>query len=170
MLPSLPASPPDLPNGLLIVTILQWPESTGELRMVSFAPRVLPELNFNYFATGSDRRRMFEGERMARDIAESASFRKILCQCVSPSSDELASDHKLESRLMTNVRTAYHASGTAKMGPTNDPLGVVDERRSVRGVEGLRVADLSIAPIVSRGSTHPAAVMIGERVAESMNA
>ena len=66
---------------------------------------------------------------------------------------------------MRVYRTAYHTCGTAKLGVEADDTAVVDERCRVRGVEGLRVADLSIAPTVGRGSMNPMAVMIGERVA-----
>ena len=43
---------------------------------------------------------------------------------------------------------------------------VVDEQLRVRGVEGLRVADASIIPLIPGGNTNAPCVMIGERAAD----
>jgi len=40
---------------------------------------------------------------------------------------------------------------------------VVDQYCRVRGVEGLRVVDLSVAPNVVRANTNATAIMIAER-------
>jgi choline dehydrogenase len=52
------------------------------------------------------------------------------------------------------------------MGPVSDPLAVVDQYGWVRGVQGLRVADPSMIPQVTRANTNATAIMIGERVAD----
>jgi choline dehydrogenase len=48
----------------------------------------------------------------------------------------------------------------------NDDLSVVDERLMVRGVEGLRIADASVVPIIPSCNTHAPVTMIGERAAD----
>ena len=57
-----------------------------------------------------------------------------------------------------------HTAGSCKMGV--DDMAVVDPRLRVRGVKGLRVADLSITPVITSGNTNAAAIMIGERGAD----
>ena len=47
-----------------------------------------------------------------------------------------------------------------------DEMAVVDPRLRVNGVEGLRVADASVMPMVTTGNTNAPAIMIGERVAD----
>ena len=42
--------------------------------------------------------------------------------------------------------TIFHPSGTCKMAPDSDPMGVVDTRLRVRGLSGLRVIDCSVMP------------------------
>jgi choline dehydrogenase len=38
----------------------------------------------------------------------------------------------------------------------------------VRGIAGLRVADASVMPMVTRGNTNAPSIMIGERAADLM--
>jgi choline dehydrogenase-like flavoprotein len=62
--------------------------------------------------------------------------------------------------------TAFHTSGTCKMGRSTDPAAVVDETCRVHGVDRLRVVDTSIMPKVVRRGPNATAVMIGERSSE----
>jgi choline dehydrogenase-like flavoprotein len=60
--------------------------------------------------------------------------------------------------------TYHHQVGTCKMG--RDPMAVVDPRLRVSGVDGLRVADASVMPMVTTGNTNAPSIMIGERIAD----
>jgi choline dehydrogenase len=51
------------------------------------------------------------------------------------------------------------------MGPAADRDAVVDPDLRVRGVDGLRVADASIMPVVVNAPTHAVCVAIGEKCA-----
>ena len=53
----------------------------------------------------------------------------------------------------------YHAVGSAAMGPDDDDVVAPDLR--VRGVEGLRVADISVLPEQVAGNTAAQAMAIG---------
>ena len=44
-------------------------------------------------------------------------------------------------------------------------MAVVDQYCRVRGVQGLRIVDLSVAPNVVRANTNATAIMIAERAA-----
>ena len=70
--------------------------------------------------------------------------------------------------MRDNCTTIFHPVGTAKMGPENDPMAVVDQYCRVRGVEGLRVVDASVMPNIVRANTNLTCIMIGERVADWM--
>ena len=47
-----------------------------------------------------------------------------------------------------------------------DDRAVVDPELRVRGIEGLRVADASVFPLIPSPNIQPAALMVGERCAD----
>ena len=62
--------------------------------------------------------------------------------------------------------SAYHQSGTCKMGTENDKTAVVDPQLRVKGVNNLRVVDASIFPNVTAGNTNAPVVMVAEKIAD----
>ena len=68
--------------------------------------------------------------------------------------------------MLTRLWIGQHLSAACKMGPENDPMAVVDQRGTVHGIDGLRVADASIMPNCIRANTNLATIMIGERMAD----
>ena len=73
-------------------------------------------------------------------------------------------DDDLEADLRSRVELLYHPVGTCRMG--TDEGAVVDEHLRVRGVDGLRIADASIIPVIPGGNTNAPVIMIGERAAD----
>lgn len=59
-----------------------------------------------------------------------------------------------------------HQAGTCKMGPSSDPMAVVDSKLQVYGIEGLRVMDASVMPVLVSGNTHATIVMIADKGVE----
>jgi len=78
----------------------------------------------------------------------------------------LASDEALDAWLKREVSTSQHISCTCKMGPSTDPMAVVDQYGKVHGLQGLRVVDASIMPDCVRANTNVTTMTISERIAD----
>ncbi|HIB11944.1 MAG TPA: mycofactocin system GMC family oxidoreductase MftG, partial [Dehalococcoidia bacterium] len=152
--------------GVRLTGMLELAESSGELRLRSADPHDHPVLDYRYLQHPDDLRRLRECVRLSQKLLKYQALDSIVKDWLSPSAADLATDESLDSWLMRNVSTAQHTSGTCKMGPESDPMAVVDQYCRVRGVAGLRIADLSVAPQVVRANTNATAIMIGERVSD----
>jgi len=72
----------------------------------------------------------------------------------------------IQEYLLEHVAGDYHAVGTCKIGTDDDPMAVVDSELRVRGIEGLRITDASIMPVIVNANTKAASMMIGEKAAD----
>ncbi|KAF9478332.1 FAD/NAD(P)-binding domain-containing protein [Pholiota conissans] len=73
-------------------------------------------------------------------------------------------DEAIDEYTRKTVQTSWHSLGTCAMKP-RDQGGVVDERLNVYGVQGLKIADCSIAPANVGSNTYNTAIAIGEKAA-----
>jgi len=156
---------PDRPQGMRITCILKLADSAGELTLTSTDASQPPHLEYRYFETEWDRQRMREAIHLSLKFLEHPSFGPLIEQRISPTDDNVASDDALDAWLRQNVATTQHTSGTCKMGPESDPMAVVDQYCRVRGMQNLRVVDLSVCPNVVRANTNATAIVIAERAA-----
>jgi 5-(hydroxymethyl)furfural/furfural oxidase len=86
-----------------------------------------------------------------------------------PSLDELiADDATAEAWVRQTVLGHWHASCTCRMGAADDPGAVTDPAGRVYGVEGLRVCDASIMPMVPSANTNIPTIMVGEKIAAAV--
>ncbi len=151
--------------GVRLTCELMLGRSAGELRLASRDPAVAPELDYRYLVDPWDRKRLRGAVRTCQRLLRHPSFEPIVDGWLDPDERDLATDESLDAWMVQNLRTAYHTCGTCKMGPESDPMAVVDQYCRVRGLNGLRVVDLSVAPQVVRANTHATAIMIAERAA-----
>jgi choline dehydrogenase len=151
-----------------VVPGLQRPRSRGRLSLRSNNPDVPPVIDLNYLDDPEDMRRMADGVRIAWRLMHESPLAPMLKEFVNLTEQVVNSNSALETFVRENCTTIFHPVGTAKMGPEDDPMAVVDQYCRVRGVEGLRVVDASIMPNIVRANTNLTCIMIGERVADWM--
>ena len=149
-----------------MMTGLLLPVSSGELRLTSKDATVQPFLDYNYLADPFDRERLRAAVRMCLQLGESDELKGIIGERVEPADADLQSDEALDQWMLREAHTYSHISGTCKMGPSSDPMAVVDQYGMVYGLEGLRVADASIMPDLVRAAINPTVLMMGERLAD----
>jgi 5-(hydroxymethyl)furfural/furfural oxidase len=83
--------------------------------------------------------------------------------------DEVMNDEEaLEAFVRKAAIGVWHASCTCRMGRADDPMSVVDTQGRVKGVQGLRVVDASIFPVVPCANTNFPTLMTAEKIAEAM--
>ncbi len=141
-------------------------ESRGRLVLADADASAAPRIAHGYLATAADRRRLREAVRLAAALLRTRALAPLVAARPDPPDDVLADDRALDGWVAASLATAQHLAGSARMGPDGDPGAVVDQHLRVRGVEGLRVADLSVLPEVPTRGPAATAVMVGERAAE----
>jgi choline dehydrogenase len=139
------------------------PDSRGTLTLRSPDPRDPPVIRPNYLDHPNDLRVMLGAAAICRRIAAQAPFRDLIEEELRPGPDS-TSDAATEANIRATSGTVFHPCGTARMG--SDDRAVLDPELRVRGVEGLRVADASVFPLIPSPNIQPAALMVGERCAD----
>jgi 5-(hydroxymethyl)furfural/furfural oxidase len=82
--------------------------------------------------------------------------------------DVLRDDETLESFIRTAAIGVWHASCSCRMGAETDPMAVTDPAGRVRGVQGLRVVDASLFPVVPCANTNIPTLMAAEKIADAI--
>jgi choline dehydrogenase len=141
-------------------------ESVGEIEVLSDDPSEPPRPRFRHLESERDFERLRHGVRHAVELLRSSAFEDVIDDVVSPGPGALSTDEQLTQWLQLTVGNFLHGSGTCKMGRSDDRDAVVDERGHVRGIEGLWVMDLSVAPTVVRAPTNATTMAIAEHMAE----
>ena len=149
-------------------SLLNYPVGRGELTLISADPDTQPRLDYRYFSDPWDLRRMRDGVRILNELLQHPTFKSLVIERLSPTDEELASDNALDAWILQHAGTAFHSSGTCKMGPASDSLAVVDQYCKVHGLENLRVVDASVMPDLIRANANCPTIMIAERVADWM--
>jgi 5-(hydroxymethyl)furfural/furfural oxidase len=80
----------------------------------------------------------------------------------------MTDDDALEAFVRKATIGVWHASCSCRMGAEEDPMAVVDTSGRVRGVDGLRVVDASIFPVVPCANTNFPTFMTAEKIADAI--
>ncbi len=146
-----------------IAPVLVSPQSRGRVWLRSADPRAKPRILTNSLAERDDVDSLVAGMRLAREIAAQEPLASTVRRELQPGADA-ATDDDLEAALRRRVELIYHPVGTCAMG--DGETAVVDPELRVRGLDGLRVVDASVMPLITGGNTHAPTVMIAERAAD----
>jgi len=161
-------------DGLCLLLALQQLESVGEVKLASTNPFDMPLINPNYLKSEKDVDHLLDGVRTARKLMSSSPLVKELGaklvtrvhpDCANHTYD---SDDYWKCYIRANTLSFCHPVSTNRMGAKWDKNSVVDPRLRVHGLEGLRVVDASVIPMIPSGNTNFPVMMIAERVADML--
>ena len=143
-----------------------YSDTLGHVHIKSNDPKEKPEILFNYLATEQDRREWVEAVRTSRKLLDTPAMKEFTDGEISPGA-AVQTDEEILEWVRNDAETALHPSCTAKMGPADDEMAVVDpETMQVHGVDGLYIADASVMPIITNGNIYAPVVMLAEKAAD----
>ncbi|HEX3035371.1 MAG TPA: choline dehydrogenase [Thermodesulfobacteriota bacterium] len=151
-------------HGFTVVPTLLQSNSVGNILLRSSNPLDPPLIQPNYLSNrvDEDLRILTEGIKLSRHIVKAKAFQQYADGEMEPGA-HVQSKEDIEAYVRKKVQTIYHHVGTCKMGV--DEMAVVDPELRVRGIEGLRVVDASVMPVIVRGNTNAPIIMIAEKAA-----
>lgn len=137
------------------------PASRGSILARSADPFAAPIIRPNAFSHPADVAEMHEAVKLLRLLASQPALAAVTEAELAPGPDIVTNDD-LEADFRQRSGTCYHPCGTVRMG--SDPAhSGVDARLMVHGLEGLRVIDASIFPIIPSGNINGPTMMVGAK-------
>ena len=131
--------------------------------MRSSNPKDAPLIDPNYWQVPEDRERHIAGLKIAREILRQPALKPFLKAEKLPGPD-VNTDQELFEYTCANAKTQHHPVGACMMGVDN--MAVVDPELKLHGIDGLRVCDSSIMPVINSSNTNAATIMIAEKAAD----
>jgi choline dehydrogenase len=134
-----------------------------------------PLINPNYYADPTDRVMAINAFRDLRTLLAHPALQQYAIEGEEGDNGEVlpglanvpvdADEDTIFEFIKANTIPNWHASGTCQMLPEEDG-GVVDSRLRVYGVDGLRVIDVSVMPVLPDVNVVGPVYMLAERGAE----
>lgn len=141
------------------------PHSRGSVRLASADPDAPPLIDPRYLAAEIDLDTMVASVELNREISRQPALAEWTDYELYPGPD-VRSKEDVRAYVRKAIGSYHHQAGTCRMGV--DDEAVVDPQLRVHGVEGLRIADASVMPVVTSGNTHAPTLMIGQRAADAI--
>jgi choline dehydrogenase len=149
-------------HGVWASPCLLTEHSRGTVRLGSKDPTAKPVIHNAFYTEGDDMQRMIAGLRLLQEICAQPAMKPYAhTPFNTPAGD---SEAALRVHVARTTFAIYHPVGTCRMG--EDSAAVVDSELRVNGLEGLRVIDASVMPVVPRGNTNAPTIALAERAAD----
>lgn len=147
----------DLEYAALLVFLYNG-QARGEVRLQSGDPEVPLLYDPKFLSTEFDRRAAVEAMRDVLRFTEVEAWKRDTVGVIAaPAAGAGATDEELLGYWRETMSSSWHMTGTVKMGKEGDEEAPVDADFRLRGVEGVRVADMSVVPVLVSGHTQAVA-------------
>ena len=139
--------------------------SRGHVHIKTKSALDAPTIQFNYMSTEQDKKEFRAAIRLTREVFAQKAFDAFRGEEISPGKD-VQTDEQIDAHIRASAETAYHPSCTCAMG--TGEMAVVDSQGRVHGVQGLRVCDASIMPLIVSGNLNVPTIMMAEKIADAI--
>ena len=150
-------------SGITLNSAPVRPKSRGTVRLASSDPVHSPVIDPNYWSEPDDLDLSLRGLEIARDLLRQSALAPYLRREVLPGA-AVTSRQDLFDYACKMAKTDHHPVGTCRMGKGDG--AVVDPDLRLLGIEGLRVCDASIMPVINASNTNAPVIMIAEKAAD----
>lgn len=150
-------------SGIMFMGYQIRPETTGSFHLSGKLPENDPIINVGVVEADEDKKVTAAILTAARSLFDQAPLAGRIEEEELPGPG-VSTDADAVRYAIETGKGIFHALGSAAMGPNDDD--VVDSRLRVRGVEGLRVADISVLPHQVSGNTAAPAMVVGWRAGD----
>jgi choline dehydrogenase len=142
------------------------PTSRGNVKITSPDPAKPPSIKPNYLSTDEDRQVAADAIRVTRRLMKQEALRHLHPEEYLPG-QSIGDDAEALAKAVGDIGTTiFHPVGTARMGTAADRQAVVDASLRFQGVDGLRVVDASVMPLIVSGNTNTPTAMIAMKGAD----
>ena len=154
-------------EGVTLTSCLVQPKARGSVRLKSnrYDDNLL--IDSNFLGHEDDIKHSIAGVRYSREILQTNPMQKCVTREIFPG-DTMTSDADLLAHCKRSVKTNYHPCGTCRMGKDSDPMAVLTPDLKVKGIDGLRIFDVSMMPNIISGNTNAIAMAVAERGCDIM--
>jgi choline dehydrogenase len=157
-------------RSISISPVVLHPKSRGYIALNSSNPLDPPLMYGNYFSDPADMATLLDAINITLKLGNTKVLRERfgfeLDKAPIPSCIQkytFGSQGYWECYARTATGPENHQVGSCRMGPSSDPMAVVDPELRVHGVKNLRIMDASIMPMVVSGNTNAPVIMIAEK-------
>ncbi|KAJ7491105.1 alcohol dehydrogenase [Mycena latifolia] len=153
----------DNPDGLTAIILKAHPSSRGFVRLTGSHPQDpldIEKMHFEAEQGPEDMQALVDGINRIREFVENSLIEPFVVEEALPGKNTNLTQYILDRVF------GHHACCTNPIGPDNDPNAVLDNKFRVRGVDRLRVVDLSVWPNVPGYFVTTPTYMISEKAAD----
>ena len=154
-------------HGVTLTSCIMNPKSRGEVTINSANPKDLPNINPNFLSNKDDIKTLLDSVKLSRQVINTKPLSDIIIEEVLPG-NHIKDDNELINYCKKMIKTNWHPVGTCKMGKDEDETSVLNSRLQVKGINNLRVFDVSMMPNIIAANTNAPAMAIADNATNIM--
>ena len=154
-------------HGVTLTSCIMNPKSRGEVTINSANPKDLPNINPNFLSNKDDIKTLLDSVKLSRQVINTKPLSDIIIEEVLPGNN-IKDDNELINYCKKMIKTNWHPVGTCKMGRDEDETSVLNSRLQVKGINNLRVFDVSMMPNIIAANTNAPAMAIADNATNIM--